>query len=902
MFKKIAVFGLVLTALIACDTTTDPDPGGGNNGSNNAQLQATFIGWNRGVREVRAIRNSTTASDILARGQISTQGVFGLQLPDTVANLGTFNPPSGCNASPTDAKIAILTAFDVYNTDTDKRTGQLVQTNNGSKFVFRFYVDRDVNATGACVAGSSQQTMALNLKRGWNAVTVASTGINQFRISTDPVSSDLSWQFIPASENTIQLIAPAPAIELGNTMKLQADVRDLDGEPVANAQLSWTSSNSEVISVDTSGVVTAKALGNADVYVNLIGAGATGSVVKLQVYGFDARGGTFNTNGTTLGTAVEMRYVDANGKEPTQPFDFTITGPTGWNNNQPYVGTFQPRNPLAVMYSNHFVTIDAPVVAGAYNIRPNGPVITTNRANDLITVIPTRAIQYPQGMITQRRMQSQESSTGSKFSIVDVNEKAPTVTNARLSSLSQNAAGVDAGVTFENQYNSFIEAFNITDNKPISKRISYGWQGDALTGLSIEKNKSYRIDIYNAMPKPMYDITMKNLFNASRVSVLIDFRPQVQSLSVRGGSTVGGYALLIKGLGLTTDTTVRFGSAIIPTANLLDASTLKINVPNGLPGEVDVTVTNINGTSSVSASSKFKYYEGREFAEISPITLLQGFNGDMYYVSYESPDVLNRVKLTKISDSGNLTSIDLAGQTSLPKDMTLDASGNVWILFSQAIVKVILSGAVETLMIPNDINAAIIAIDSNARIWIGHESKDKISYFNQLSTELITFDLPVPSFCAIGFTSNNDMVFDKYGDLWFTSGCSVFGRIKKGGSIEILSQYSSFNNKLSMIDDEIWGVGFQYGKLTKVKSDGTMIELGSGCGQPRVAKSIDGYLWCPRGGYSLDLLRRSDDGSTQEEIAVSGSNYISSITDFQVSSTGKLWYIGNNGKVGYIQP
>jgi hypothetical protein len=51
--------------------------------------------------------------------------------------------------------------------------------------------------------------------------------------------------------------------------------------------------------------------------------------------------GTYNFQGkATLGTALLLQLVLPDGAPPTQDAEITITGPSGWNNNQPFTATY----------------------------------------------------------------------------------------------------------------------------------------------------------------------------------------------------------------------------------------------------------------------------------------------------------------------------------------------------------------------------------------------------------------------------------------------------------------------------------------------------------------------------------------------------------------------------------
>jgi hypothetical protein len=78
----------------------------------------------------------------------------------------------------------------------------------------------------------------------------------------------------------VYVSAPQVRVTSGDTVQLTAVARDAGGNPVTSGSVSWNSNNSAVAKVDSSGMVTAGALGMADVSAAM--GGRTG-VIRLQV-------------------------------------------------------------------------------------------------------------------------------------------------------------------------------------------------------------------------------------------------------------------------------------------------------------------------------------------------------------------------------------------------------------------------------------------------------------------------------------------------------------------------------------------------------------------------------------------------------------------------------------------
>ena len=83
--------------------------------------------------------------------------------------------------------------------------------------------------------------------------------------------------------------------------------------------------------------------------------------------------------------------------------------------------------------------------------------------------------------------------------------------------------------------------------------------------------------------------------------------PTVRRLSVAKTPAAGGDVVLIYGTHLSYATGVYFGETPAPSWDLVSSSEIKVTVPSGRPGRVDVTVPSIWGTSSVTPADRLTY-------------------------------------------------------------------------------------------------------------------------------------------------------------------------------------------------------------------------------------------------------------------------------------------------------
>ncbi len=123
-------------------------------------------------------------------------------------------------------------------------------------------------------------------------------------------------------------------LKLGSTAALTAKAFDQSSLEMTGQTFTWTSSNPEIASVDTNGIITAKRLGNVKI-------GATISSIKgeinLKTFGLEVVGGTYTASDGFLGTAVTYKAIGADGNPPPAGTGLKITGPSGWRPGKPPV-------------------------------------------------------------------------------------------------------------------------------------------------------------------------------------------------------------------------------------------------------------------------------------------------------------------------------------------------------------------------------------------------------------------------------------------------------------------------------------------------------------------------------------------------------------------------------------
>ncbi len=88
---------------------------------------------------------------------------------------------------------------------------------------------------------------------------------------------------------------------------------------------------------------------------------------------------------------------------------------------------------------------------------------------------------------------------------------------------------------------------------------------------------------------------------------VIPTSPTVTSISPTAGTTAGGTSVTITGTNFTGATAVKFGATNATGFTVDSATQITATSPAGAAGIVDVTVTNANGTSAISAADQYTF-------------------------------------------------------------------------------------------------------------------------------------------------------------------------------------------------------------------------------------------------------------------------------------------------------
>jgi uncharacterized protein YegL/3D (Asp-Asp-Asp) domain-containing protein len=105
----------------------------------------------------------------------------------------------------------------------------------------------------------------------------------------------------------------------------------------------------------------------------------------------------------------------------------------------------------------------------------------------------------------------------------------------------------------------------------------------------------------------------------------------ITSIYNTSGYEEGGNDIYIIGQGFLKESIVTIGGNVVPMY-LMSSTKIRVNIPKGIPGDVDVIVTNPNG-ESVTAPMKYTYME--RVPEITRLSSTEGYleGGELVYIS-----------------------------------------------------------------------------------------------------------------------------------------------------------------------------------------------------------------------------------------------------------------------------
>jgi streptogramin lyase len=856
-------------------------------------ISGQVSGWSRGASQLRVIAPGSP-SKVIASGTVTEAGEFTLTLPGTpppgtwLAG-GIFPKPVDCDAAQYTLTPAfnsgVIVTLDVFNTNKAKAGALLLASSReepsafpapGDVQVEYFYASEATQVQGWC----QNRQYDLNLNPGWNTIWTQGQSDGTAKVQNSDVPGQVAWFFQPHVSRVVLEDIPR-RLQIGEKIQLKATAYDERNNVIPDAKFLWIPSNKAVVSVTSDGTVTGKSNGRCSFEVS--SARMRTFTSELDVWGLEARGGTFNPGSAKLGTVFFVRNLGPTGQG--QPLDQTVTinGPNGWNNGQPHAFTF------AKGRDRHWFALEntAPV-SGTYTASMDGQVsrFTLN---------------------AQRTLEPAKIQTVTPLS----SDQVQAVWN--LPNADANSAAVDAHL------------LDATDGKIMDTQ-EFQW-GAASNGFwSIYPNRLNLAHQNKVQVTVLNSNTLSALpeqFNASRTEKAIDFTPVVSGLSFNGALSNGNVRLTIRGQFFTNNSSVKFGNVPSSAVSLDYETQLSAIVPSGSLGTVNVTVTTPAGSSATTDKTRFTYFAHSEYNVYTQARLLAGANGVMWFLGGEGSVVLGKIQNGTVSTY----SLPNGWTPNEVSDFMIGADGQVWLVRNSLYAKstdpsqfVKFNPVSNTFGAPfnspglygnefaNQISMIVLGPDQN--IWATLGKFNVILKLNPNDGSLIeTYTMPFDG----GISSQGDLVAGPGNTIWFNGFSNWYGQ-NKIARITTTGTITVFDTKLEGgygicygPDGNIWVSGDDH--LLKLGADGTGTKYDntySGnvseaySASRRLVAGSDQHFW-----YGRSVLRRMN--TTGQNISVSvfdvtpstGSDDL--INEVARDSNGKIWYSRGNF-VGVLTP
>jgi streptogramin lyase len=792
------LFFALLLALVACSTPAGPTD---NSGAKPFQTSSSFTnirgqieGWNRGAQRLAFQSTNSASSPILIESGIDATGAFNLDLPTSVQDsaLNTFVTCPGVSITPNSkglfvpffavksASGAFLGAIAYTNTD-----GLLIGSSKpqaGSALVAWVYSNQDSTVRGSCSDAQGQSgTYDYQLKTGWNSIIVEYINATTLQFRSGETSSKLTWRFSPAAR-TLLLDPQSVKLEIGQTRQYTFSLQEADGTVVSEPKPIWSSTQPNVASVNGNGLVTANGLGQTQIRATLDGQTVSST---LSTFGMQVAGGTYSVSGQTQkGTAFAFRYVTENGQASTAPFNISIAGPAGWNNNQTLETTY-PANSFG--YS---LTSNAQPISGTYTLTQDGK--KSSFTVDAMGSIPT--VQNVQ------------------FTFISITNLGG----------SYDPSGLPSGTSIEAQ------VFDATTGQYVGDKMSY-LPSSFSVALNATLNDLHQNEwhILTRSFDPKY--SSQQQYHVALLKMPLDFRPQIRTLSHTAAPSSGNVKITIYGQHFRNDIKVKFGNVQATSVATDGPDRLTVVVPAQAVGTVDVSVTTPLGTTATSGATKFKYFQMQktDLALTTKAELVAASDGTFWYL----PEYTNAIG--RISDGQNRKYTLPAGYANRfgSRQLTVDQNGNAWFSLPatydiriRSLVKVTPTGNFSSIDLPASVQNEIssLLVGSDGKLWFAADYS-KVYRVQTDGQDFTEFPLPASGY-PTGLVNGPD------GAVWFglsTSFADVsrIGKITTTGAINIFADGT--NRGLSGLsagpENSMWLL--QYQGLFKMTINGTMTSV-----------------------------------------------------------------------------
>ncbi len=313
-------------------------------------------------------------------------------------------------ASTPDLVVGAPSVDDNSPTAGDTFTLSATVTNDGDgaspATTLRYYRSEDASITTADTAAGTDAVGALDADGTSDEsvdLTAPAAGTYYYGACVDAVTgeSDTTDNCSSSVQVDVEAASPSPATvvvtstedwaPVGNTVAFSASVLDDHGLPIAGATVSWSSSNTSVATVSTSGVVTAVSEGTAAISAT---AGASSSVRTL-------RGAAENALSAVSGSA-NMEVVTRASRVEVSPnsLSFDEVGETQTLTATVYDQNNRVIRPRYLIWSTaDSEVVDVPWHTGAVQALGEGATTVSATANSSATGSATVSVTLPKGRV-----------------------------------------------------------------------------------------------------------------------------------------------------------------------------------------------------------------------------------------------------------------------------------------------------------------------------------------------------------------------------------------------------------------------------------------------------------------------------------------------------------------------
>jgi streptogramin lyase len=908
-FVQVAFLALC-TLLSACNTTPIPQPVAAS-----TTISGQIANWTRGARVLKAdatLGSSGTFAS-LATANLEVSGQFQMTLPSTVkSNQGLYTLDGISCLRISSSNVGLQDFYGLRSFHGIGAATGIVALGSGQRLYGWMYATGDVSVVGTCSVSGGNLGFSLNLKAGWNQVALEAVSSNSIRYVSTAISADATWQYL-SQVNSSFIASPVGAFKIGEPIQLR--VLDKDENEITG--VTWNNTNQSVASVSSSGVLTAKRLGSFTLSASLPNGGIVQIFEQLYTYGLEFSAGTYLKDGNK-GTAFFAQYLGENLMPTPQDLELTIQAPTGWS------ATLQTLTiPAGKMWAEKLLT--TPAVSGVYTAQGIAPALAGARDMSLGLLEQRSKLalskQNSSLLVTNQLRQRANSALSRSFTI-DANQTIP-IPTVRWNNLSSTGLEVSY-LTSQNSSSSLRVLFELRDfatNQVLATRSPQLSLSPAVqfTGLSLNQNNTYQLDVSSSNLILYTDLmqreaaSVEGQFNVYQTALPVTFKPVVQALSAAGAAQAGGTKLTIEGANFTADTAVNFGNIPATSITLVSETKMDVIVPASTNlGIIDILLSNIRGSSTASAQSKFEYIKVEEF------TLPDNPNGSNEPVQIQ-PDPQGRIWFSRSGQIGFVTNTGAFSIFALPNALgifgvsDMDASADaMWFTYSDKLVKVSDTGVFSVYPVGgNSFGSNEVVVGHDTAIWVSNQNKNTINRYdtngNLLSTLTATVNIRNP-------------VRGAGQSMWFiangSTGTAQLGKVNAANQITVFTpsnltanMVSSILNLIPVNNDFLFyrAILATNSLLGQIQADTTASQFDTNLAIGTIIFGLDNYFWYTRqnlGAFNQEniLVRLSLSREAKAFLVAPRGN--SSFFDGvnQIASTsGFTWFIRSNvNKIGVI--